>query len=631
VPSGYTQVTNTSSYTVGDYELATGLTGGNQAVKVYAVNNNGAINGFEIVNTASGNILPATTALSIASGGTLDLSGGSQQVVSLSDKTPGNGGSIINSNSAASVLTISPSGGSTTFSGMVQGGGGAPPGSGTISLVINGTGTQVLAGSNTYSGGTTVSAGTLQLGDGTANNGYVQGNILDNAVVAFANPAAQTYSNVISGNGSLTKSGAGTLTLTGSNTYSGGTTVSAGTLQLGDGAANNGYVQGNILDNAAVAFANPAAQTYSNVISGAGSLTKSAAGTLTLSGSNTYSGGTTVSAGTLQLGDGSANNGYVQGNILDNAAVAFANPAAQTYSGVIGGNGSLAKSGSGTLTLTGSNTYSGGTTISGGVLQLGDGVSQNGYIAGIIADNAALNFADPSVQAFAGTISGIGSLTKSGAGTLTLTGSNTFTGGTTVGGGTLTLGNTAALLESTLDTSGAGLLSFGSLTAATLGGLQGSGNLTLGNTAGAGVSLTVGNNSASTTFNGSLSGSGSLIEAGSGTLTLTASNRYSGGTSIGGGVLAAENASAIPGGSLLSIGANGSAVLGTPGATEPLGVLSGGAGPLGSQPSTSGMATAIPALGGSANATPEPDTLALLAAAAACGLAALWRKKGIAD
>jgi autotransporter-associated beta strand protein/parallel beta-helix repeat protein len=556
VPSGYTQVTNTSSYTVGDYELATGLTGGNQAVKVYAVNNNGAINGFEIVNTASGNILPATTALSIASGGTLDLSGGSQQVVSLSDKTPGNGGSIINSNSAASVLTISPSGGSTTFSGMVQGGGGAPPGSGTISLVINGTGTQVLAGSNTYSGGTTVSAGTLQLGDGTANNGYVQGNILDNAVVAFANPAAQTYSNVISGNGSLTKSGAGTLTLTGSNTYSGGTTVSAGTLQLGDGAANNGYVQGNILDNAAVAFANPAAQTYSNVISG---------------------------------------------------------------------NGFLAKSGSGTLTLAGSNTYSGGTTISGGVLQLGDGVSHNGYIAGIIADNATLSFANPSAQVFAGTISGIGSLIKSAAGALTLTGSNTFTGGTTVGGGTLTLGNTAALLESTLDTSGAGLLSFGSLTAAAIGGLQGSGNLTLGNTAGAGVSLTVGNNSAGTTFNGSLSGSGSLIEAGSGTLTLTASNRYSGGTTVGGGELAAENASAIPSGSLLAIGASGSVVLGTPGATE-LGEISG-AGPLTSRVFGSSSGPMAPSVGGDINTVPEPGTLALLAAGAAAGIGARRRHR----
>ncbi|MGA2063424.1 MAG: autotransporter-associated beta strand repeat-containing protein [Thermoguttaceae bacterium] len=230
VPSGYTQVTNTSSYTVGDYELATGLTGGNQAVQVYAVNNNGAINGFEIVNTASGNILPATTALSIAGGGTLDLSGGSQQVGSLSDKTPGNGGSIINSNSAASLLTLTPSGGSTTFSGMIQGGGGAPPGSGAISLVVNGSGTQVLAGSNTYTGGTTVAAGTLQLGDAAAKNGYVQGNILDNATLAFANPMAQTYPGVISGSGSLTKLGSGTLTLSGSNAYTGGTSVSQGTL-----------------------------------------------------------------------------------------------------------------------------------------------------------------------------------------------------------------------------------------------------------------------------------------------------------------------------------------------------------------------------------------------------------------
>ena len=84
VPSGYTQVTTTTSYTVGDYELATGLTGGSQAVQVYAVNGNGAINGFEIVNTGPiagfANMLPVATRLSIAAGSALDLGGVDQQV-----------------------------------------------------------------------------------------------------------------------------------------------------------------------------------------------------------------------------------------------------------------------------------------------------------------------------------------------------------------------------------------------------------------------------------------------------------------------------------------------------------------------------------------------------------------------
>jgi autotransporter-associated beta strand protein len=109
-----------------------------------------------------------------------------------------------------------------------------------------------------------------------------------------------------------------------------------------------------------------------------------------------------------------------------------------------------------------------------------------------------------------------------------------------------------------------------------------------------------------------------LIKTTSGTVTLSGSNSYSGGTSVTNGLLAVQNAGAIPSGSLLSIGANGSVVLGTPGATEPLGQISGGAGPLGSQPS-----------GGSINPVPEPGTVALLAAAAACGFALWLRRKGL--
>jgi uncharacterized OsmC-like protein len=77
----------------------------------------------------------------------------------------------------------------------------------------------------------------------------------------------------------------------------------------------------------------------------------------------------------------------------------------------------------------------------------------------------------------------------------------------------------------------------------------------------------------------------------------------------------------------LAVGANGSVVLGTPGAVEPVGSLAG-AGPLtGLQPSGSGGQVASPALGGGVNPVPEPGTLALLAAAAACSLAAAWRKR----
>ncbi len=168
------------------------------------------------------------------------------------------------------------------------------PVSGGFGLTVTGGGTLTLAGTNTYSGNTSVSAGTLDLTSNLAlqNSTLATGGtgiVFDTSVsshtfalgglggsaslalqddtsptpVAVAlyvgnNNANTTYSGMLSAGGSLTKIGTGSLALNGSNTYTGGTTVSAGTLQLGDGAVNNGYVQGNILDNAAVAFANPA-------------------------------------------------------------------------------------------------------------------------------------------------------------------------------------------------------------------------------------------------------------------------------------------------------------------------------------------------------------------------------------
>jgi len=130
------------------------------------------------------------------------------------------------------------------------------------------------------------------------------------------------------------------------------------------------------------------------------------------------------------------------------------------------------------------------------------------------------------------------------------------------------------------------------------------------------------------TITGPISGPGiGLTKLGSGTLTLSGSNNYTGGTSVASGVLVAENPSAIPGGSLLAIGPSGSVVLGAPGSSE-LGKLFGGAGPFNSQSSGMSGSEAVTAgeLGGAINTVPEPGTLALLAAAAGCGWAA-WRRR----
>ena len=172
--------------------------------------------------------------------------------------------------------------------------------SGTGGFVKTGTATLVLSGTNTYSGGTTISQGTLQLGGqgygasaptvGTLGSGPV----LDNAALVFTEPSGITFSNAISGSGTVTQSGPGTITVNATNTYSGGTTISSGELELGGGATVGTVGSGPVVDNAALVFTEPSAVTFSNVISGTGTVTQSGPGTVTLNATNTYSGGTTI-------------------------------------------------------------------------------------------------------------------------------------------------------------------------------------------------------------------------------------------------------------------------------------------------------------------------------------------------
>jgi autotransporter-associated beta strand protein len=305
--------------------------------------------------------------------------------------------------------------------------------SGAFSLTKNGAGTVILTGANTYTGITTITTGTLSLGNGGTSgsvsgiipNNATAGRIINNAALIINRSNAYTITGNISGSGSVTKSGAGALALSGLNTYSGLTTLSAGTLNINSVSAigtGTFTISAGTIDNTsggaitlstnnaqnwnadftftgtnplnlgtgAVALsANRTLTTTANtltvggVIGGAFSLTKNGAGTLTLTGANTYTGITTVSAGTLSIGSGGA-TGSISSNVTNNATLAFNRSDAYTYTGIISGNGAVTKLGIGTLTLTGTNTYTGITNVNTGTLNIQNssalGTSANGTV-----------------------------------------------------------------------------------------------------------------------------------------------------------------------------------------------------------------------------------------------------------
>ena len=163
-------------------------------------------------------------------------------------------------------------------------------------------------------------------------------------------------------------------------------------------------------------------------------MTQTGEGLLAFTGSNTYTGGTTISGGTLQLGDGAAKNGYLAGNILDNTTLAFATVVPQTYSGQISGAGSLAKVGSGSLTLSNTNVYSGTTSVAGGALRIGP--------TGSIAAASAINVTNSSTLALTAAANLPGNLITVNPGSLLdTTGASSFS---LTAGNLLTIGQPTA-------------------------------------------------------------------------------------------------------------------------------------------------------------------------------------------
>ncbi|ENT3117204.1 autotransporter-associated beta strand repeat-containing protein [Salmonella enterica] len=299
------------------------------------------------------------------------------------------------------------------------------------SLTKTGAGTLILNAENTYTGGTTISDGTL-----VANNveALGTGNVTDNATLELN--TGGDFDNAISGSGQVVKSGDETLTLSGANSYTGGTTISGGTLVATNVEALG---SGDVTDNATLEL--NTGGTFDNVISGSGQVVKSGDEMLTLSGANSYTGGTTISGGTLVVSNVEA---LGSGDVTDNATLEL--NTGGDFDNNIGGTGSVVKSGDKTLTLSGANSYTGGTTISGGTL-VANNVEALG--TGDVTNNATLEL--NTGGDFDNAISGSGQVVKSGDKTLTLSGANSYSGATTISGGTLIATHVNALGTGAID------------------------------------------------------------------------------------------------------------------------------------------------------------------------------------
>ncbi|EED7197729.1 AIDA autotransporter-like protein ShdA, partial [Salmonella enterica subsp. enterica serovar Agona] len=225
--------------------------------------------------------------------------------------------------------------------------------SGSGQVVKSGDKTLTLSGINSYTGGTTISGGTLVASNVDALG---SGDVTDNATLELN--TGGDFDNAIGGTGSVVKSGDKTLTLSGANSYTGGTTISGGTLVASNVEALG---SGDVTDNATLEL--NTGGDFANNIGGTGSVVKSGDKTLTLSGTNSYTGGTTISGGTLVANNVEA---LGTGDVTNNATLEL--NTGGDFDNAISGSGQVVKSGDKTLTLSGANSYSGATTISGGTL-----------------------------------------------------------------------------------------------------------------------------------------------------------------------------------------------------------------------------------------------------------------------
>ena len=579
--------TGTTAVNSGTLQLAgsANLGGGNYS---QAISNNGTLDLNTTENQILSGAISGTGALVKSNTGNLTLRGAN----SYSGNTTINAGAIFvedagilgSASYAGSILnngTLAFRGtASQSLNGIISGSGG---------LTFNGSGTTTLAASNTYSGATVINSGTVSVS--TLGNGSVAGSlgnsssaatnlVLGGGTLLASNNSSSNRSFMlqngttstisvnsgvnltISGTtaattGSFVKDGLGTLSLHGTHNYSGSTTINLGTLTFASSASlGAGNYSSNIVfsNSSTLRWESSASQILSGDISGAGGLNlNNAASTLVLSGSNSYSGTTTLNAGTIRLGN---NNSLGTGSLLFNGggAIMSTDSSSRTITN------SFASAGSSNFTITFGNS-----TTQTGNLSFSGNLNLNGSSLGTTKTFNVLN-----TTTFNGVISNSNSaLTKNGSGTLVLSGNNTYgTLGstvTTLNNGTLQIGSNsegsvANITSSAIGKGGltlnGGKISSDSSTSRTLlnavifggnvnlGDTINNGNLTFSAAANLGGATRVLTVDSGVTFGGVVS-NGSITKAGSGVLTLSGANTYSGGTQLNAGTVVLGHADGL--------------------------------------------------------------------------------------
>ncbi|HMO34390.1 MAG TPA: autotransporter-associated beta strand repeat-containing protein, partial [Lacibacter sp.] len=486
-------------------------------------------------------------------------------------------GNITNNSTTGGLDVEAFAGGTVVFSGVISG-------SGFITKTRPGT--VIISGSsqNTYTNTTRVAAGTLVFNKTAGVRATGTGTTTIDAGTTLRTDAANQFgSTLLENNGTFNLNGFNqTLALRGS----GSTTLGAGIITINNSATDtySGTVTGT---TGGIVKQNSGTQVLSGNLTGFSGGVSVTAGTLTLSGANTYTGGTTVSGGQLNINSATAIGGAagtltLSGGNIDNTSggtVTLSNNNPQAWNsnftyvgsnglnmgtgavtinanrtvtvssntlrvgGIISGAFSLTKAGAGALVLTGTNEYTGGTTINAGTLAIGAGSTTGSLPSGNVTNNGNLTFDRSDNISVSNVISGSGSLSKLGAGTLTLTGTNTYSGQTNITAGTIQLSGTGTVGTNSdvRISSGASLNLNGVNTTVRSISETGTGN---GGTVALGSATLTISGIAGSFFQNSISGAGSLVKNGAGTLALYGTQSYTGSTTVDGGELSTSVAMA---------------------------------------------------------------------------------------